>query len=403
MPLSTPRSTRCSPRNSTIATTVRVLRSAVAADSVRLAQYVDSDALPAAREAASALPLVVDDPPPDTTALLRALREGGAFAEISGPRAVIVAPRALLARHAQLHPLAAALLQALDAAESPPSYLRLRERALDLATPRVMGILNVTPDSFYDRYSGLDAARARAAEMVRQGAAIIDVGGQSYAAGRPLVSDDEERARVVPAIEALVRDGIDAALSVDTARASVARAALAAGAHLVNDCSGLADREMEHAVAEAKAALVVMHLKGELRVRAADYSYDDALGEICAALRALLDRALAAGVAADALVADPGLEFGKEPRTDLEILDRFAELGALGVPLLLASSRKRFLERVLDLPADELLVPSIATAAQGILAGAAIVRTHDVAETVLLARTLAASRAALRPAIALAP
>jgi dihydropteroate synthase len=331
------------------------------------------------------------------------LRAEGAFAETSGPRLVIVAPRALLARHAETYPLGASLLRALDAAEAPPRHLRLRERTLDLATPRVMGILNVTPDSFYDRYSGIDAARARAAEMVREGAAIIDVGGQTYAAGRPLASEDEERARVVPAIAALVRDGIDAALSVDTARAPVARAALAEGAHLVNDCSGLADREMEHAVAEAKAALVVMHLKGELRVRAADYPYDDALGEIGAALRALLDRALAAGVAADALVADPGLEFGKEPRTDLEILDRFEELRALGVPLLLASSRKRFLGRVLDLPVEELLMPSLATAAQGILAGATIVRTHDVAETALLARTLAASRAALRPAIAIAP
>ena len=238
--------------------------------------------------------------------------------------------------------------------------------------------------------------------MVAQGASIVDVGGQSYAAGNPRVAEDEERRRVVPVIEALVHEGLPAALSVDTARASVAQAALAAGAHLVNDCSGLADSRMEHVVAAWGAGLVAMHLKGELNVRSAEYEYEDALAEITDALRVLLDRARAAGVPSESLVADPGLEFGKEPPTDLEVLDRFGDLRSLGVPLLLASSRKSFLGRLFARPARDLLVPSLATAAQGILAGADIVRTHDVAETVDLARTLAATRPNVRAGIAVA-
>ena len=155
-------------------------------------------------------------------------------------------------------------------------------------------------------------------------------------------------------------------------------------------------------VAAWGAGLVAMHLKGELNVRSAEYEYEDALAEITDALRVLLDRARAAGVPSESLVADPGLEFGKEPPTDLEVLDRFGDLRSLGVPLLLASSRKSFLGRLFARPARDLLVPSLATAAQGILAGADIVRTHDVAETVDLARTLAATRPNVRAGIAVA-
>jgi dihydropteroate synthase len=146
-----------------------------------------------------------------------------------------------------------------------------------------------------------------------------------------------------------------------------------------------------------------MHLKGELNVRAAEYAYDDALGEIVAFLRERTDRALAAGVAAGGLVVDPGLEFGKEPATDLEILERFGDLRSLGYPILFAASRKSFIGRVFDRPARELLVPSLATAALGIAAGARLVRVHDIAETKQVARMLAAVQAGARTQITIAP
>ena len=402
---STRRSARCSRRSDDrIANNARALSFGAGTDPAqRLAPYLDGDALRGAVDAALRPALVIDEPGTGAQLLAERLRSLGAFAHLDDRRLVVIAGRNVLADLAPIGPQAAELLRAFDAAASGPRVLRLRERSLDLvAGPAVMGILNVTPDSFHDRYRELDAARSRAFEMVAQGASIVDVGGQSYAAGNPRVAEDEERRRVVPVIEALVHEGLPAALSVDTARASVAQAALAAGAHLVNDCSGLADSRMEHVVAAWGAGLVAMHLKGELNVRSAEYEYEDALAEITDALRVLLDRARAAGVPSESLVADPGLEFGKEPPTDLEVLDRFGDLRSLGVPLLLASSRKSFLGRLFARPARDLLVPSLATAAQGILAGADIVRTHDVAETVDLARTLAATRPNVRAGIAVA-
>lgn len=282
--------------------------------------------------------------------------------------------------------------------------LRLRDRTLDLRDEaRVMGIVNVTPDSFYDRASGLDDVVARARAIAAAGGALVDVGGQSYAAWNPKVSADEERERVVPAVAAIRAAGIDLTISVDTFKASVADAALAAGAHLINDCSGLADPDLAAVVAKHDAALVVMHLKGELNVRdPAGYTYTDVMREIIDFLRERTAAARAAGVRADALVIDPGLEFGKEPRTDLEILDRFAELQELGFPILFASSRKSFIGRIFHRPAKELLVPSLATAAIGIAAGARLLRVHDVAETVQLARTFAAITPARRATLDLA-
>src|SRR5579875_3229090 len=168
-----------------------------------------------------------------------------------------------------------------------------------------MGILNVTPDSFYDqgRYRGVDRARARAAEMVEAGASLIDIGGQSYAHWNPRIALDEELRRVIPVVEALVADG----LPIDTFKAPVAEAALGAGASLINDCSGLADPDLPAVVAKYDAGLVVMHLRGELNVRNVEaYRYDDVMGEIIAFIAARLERARAAGVAPESLIADPG-------------------------------------------------------------------------------------------------
>jgi dihydropteroate synthase len=270
--------------------------------------------------------------------------------------------------------------------------LRIRGRVLDLdGAARVMGIVNVTPDSFYERVGSVDAALASARSIVADGAALIDLGGQSYAAGNGDVAAEEERRRVVPVVEAIAGAQLDAVLSIDTYTASVARAALDAGAHLINDCSGLSDPALAATVAEFDAGLVIMHLKGRLKVREPDaYVYGDVIAEIIAFLHQRIERAVAEGVRRDAIVVDPGLEFGKEPATDLEILRRFGELAALGYPVLLAASRKSFLGRIVGRPAAELLPASLAAASIGIAAGARLVRTHDVAETVQLAQLMAA-------------
>ncbi len=270
--------------------------------------------------------------------------------------------------------------------------LRLRDRVLDLRdAARVMGIVNVSRDSFYEHVDSVDAAVAAARAMAADGAALVDLGGQSYAAGNGSVGPHEELRRIVPAVRALADARLDVVVSIDTYRAGVAEAALAAGAHLINDCSGLSDPALPATVAKYDAGLVVMHLKGRLKVREPEaYVYGDVMAEIVEFLYERTERAVAAGVRRDAIVVDPGLEFGKEPATDLEILRRFGELGSLGFPVLLAASRKSFLGRVVDRPAAELLPASLAAAAIGIAAGARLVRAHDVAETAQLARMMAA-------------
>ncbi len=381
----------------------------------RLADYLDGAEIRSAAALADASVLILDAQPGETSEILEAavaaLSRAGAFARVSDGRLIAVATRSALddaLAESGERPKRALkeLLRAFDAAHARPTRVRLRDRELDLAErAHVMGILNVTPDSFYDRgrYSGVDAARARAAEMVELGASTIDIGGQSYAHWNPQIEAREEAERVVPVVEALVRDGIGVPLSIDTFKSSVADAALAAGAHLINDCSGLSDERLAGVVARYDAALVVMHLKGKLNVRDAAYPYDDALAEICSFLRERTDSALAAGVARDSLIVDPGLEFGKEPATDLEILERFGDLRSLGYPILFAASRKSFIGRIFDRPAKELLVPSLATAAVGIAAGAGLVRVHDVAETAQLARMLGAIRRDGRRALTIAP
>ncbi|MBV9438904.1 MAG: dihydropteroate synthase [Candidatus Eremiobacteraeota bacterium] len=277
------------------------------------------------------------------------------------------------------------------------TVLRLRERVLDLSDEAaVMGIVNVTPDSFYDRVAGVRGAVARARTMAAVGATLIDVGGRSYARWNRPVSAEEEARRVVPAVRAIAAAETGALVSVDTTHAAVAEKVFAAGAHLINDCSGLADPEMAQTVARYGAGLVVMHLSGGLNGvgNTGRRRYDDVVAEVVAFLHDATERAVAAGVARDAIVVDPGLEFGKEPADDLRLLERFGELRALRYPVLFAASRKTFLGRIFGRPPSGLLVPSLAAAAMGVLAGARLVRTHDVAETVDLVRMLAAPKRA---------
>jgi dihydropteroate synthase len=374
--------------------------------------YLGEDAARCALDLAQALPLVVDGPPPRAASEVVALLAArGAFAVASPQHLVVVAPRsALAALHdtagGETCALVGELLRAHDASLARARSIQLRDRVLEVGgCTAVMGILNVTPDSFHDRgkYSALDDARARAASMVEQGAALIDIGGQSYAAWNQTVDAEEERRRVVPVVRALLADGIAVPLSIDTFKAEVAEAALDAGAHLINDCSALSDPGLARVVARYHAALVVMHLKGRLNVREDAYPYEDAMAEIIGFLHERCEHARSDGVEAANIIVDPGLEFGKEPQTDLEILERFGDLRALGFPILFAASRKSFIGRIFHQPSSELLVPSLATAAVGIAAGAAMIRVHDIAETVALARMMAALRPENREQLSIAP
>jgi len=375
---------------------------------VRFLETTDAAALRAryaglSAAGAEARVLVVD--PPLSQPARDALQAAGAVLAADGPTLLLALTRAqALAARDRAPAELDLLLAALDRAREPAPVLRLRERVLDLSDQaQVMGIVNVTPDSFYQRVDGVAAALEKARGIAADGAALIDLGGQSYAHWNARVAPEAERERVVPAVRALVAAQLDVAISVDTFTAGVADAALAAGAHLINDCSGLSDPALAPVVAAHGAGLVVMHLRGELNLRQPErYVYRDALAEIVEFLYARTEHALACGVSRDAIAIDPGLEFGKEPATDLEILERFGELRALGYPILFASSRKSFIGRIFGRPAAELLVPSLATAALGIAAGARLLRVHDVAETVQLARMLAAVRPERRAALPLA-
>jgi dihydropteroate synthase len=379
-----------------------IVRRLTATDAAARAQRIASVLPPAdaaALAAAAGVEVLIDETPGNAAdAVLAVLRDCGATAVRREDGALVCAvtrPQLAAAVRSTEDEESAGvrrLLDAYDRCTASDTMYRLRERTLDLRDEaQVMGIVNVTPDSFYDRAAGIDDVVARTRAIAAAGGALVDIGGQSYAHWNPRVAADEERDRVVPAVEAIRAAGIDIALSIDTFKAPVAEAALAAGAHLINDCSGLSDPALPEVVARYDAALVVMHLKGELNVRNAQgYTYGDAMAEIVEFLYEKTEAALAAGVKRDAIAVDPGLEFGKEPETDLEILDRFGELRALGYPILFASSRKSFIGRIFNRPAKELLVPSLATAGLGIAAGARMLRVHDVAETVQLARMYAA-------------
>ena len=250
----------------------------------------------------------------------------------------------------------------------------------------VMAILNRTPDSFYDRGAnfGFQAALAAADRALAEGADWLDVGGVKAGPG-PEVTEAEELDRVVPLVEAL-RGRTDAVISVDTFRPGVARRALAAGADVVNDPSGLHDPLVAEAVAEAGAGLVVMHTGGPPRTRPHRPAYPDVVAEVRAFL---LDRAALArrhGVAAERLIVDPGHDFHKNTFHSLELTRRLGELADLGYPVLVAFSNKDFVGEALDVPLDQRLEGSLAAAAFAVTAGAAIIRVHEVEATVRVVR-----------------
>ena len=267
-------------------------------------------------------------------------------------------------------------------AMTPRAYLQCGPHRLDLTRPRVMGILNVTPDSFADGGHHLDPSRAldHAREMIGDGAAIIDIGGESTRPGAQPVSEAEELERVVPLVAALAGEG--ALVSVDTMKPGIMRAAIAAGAAMVNDVRALQARGALEAVAASSAAVCLMHMRGEPRTMQADPHYEDVVREVG---DFLLDRALtceAAGIARDRIVIDPGFGFGKTLSHNLELLRSLSALTETGYPVLAGLSRKATIGRITGRDVGDRMAGSVAAALAAVARGASIVRVHDVRETV---------------------
>ena len=257
-----------------------------------------------------------------------------------------------------------------------------------------MGVLNVTPDSFSDGGEFLDPRSAidQGLCMAREGADLIDVGGESSRPGAEPVSASAEIERVIPVVEGL-RSEIDLPISVDTYKPAVAKEALNAGADVINDITALRDgQEMARLVAESRAGLVLMHMRGTPRTMQADTEYADLVGEVCALLGERAAFARRAGVGADQIVLDPGIGFGKSVEGNLELLARLPELAELGFPILVGPSRKSFIGRILDRPAREREWGTAGAVAVAALMGASIVRVHDVRSMVDVVRMVDAVR-----------
>lgn len=247
----------------------------------------------------------------------------------------------------------------------------------------VMGILNVTPDSFSDggRFVTMDKVIARAQEMVQEGAAIIDVGGESTRPGYTMISAEEEISRVVPAIEA-IKERLDIPVSIDTYKSTVAEAAICAGADMVNDIWGLQyDAKMAKTIKQYDVSVAITHNK-----KKADYT--DFTKDFIDEMTALCKRAEAAGIAKDKIVIDPGIGFAKSTEQNLLVVKNLDEFAKIGFPVLLGASRKSFIGNTLSLPVNERLEGTLATTAVGVEKGVRFVRVHDVKENVRLIKML---------------
>jgi dihydropteroate synthase len=269
---------------------------------------------------------------------------------------------------------------------------RCRDRELSLGERTlVMGIVNVTPDSFSDggMFEGAEAAVTHGLQLREEGADVLDVGGESTRPGSDPVSVDEELARVLPVIEGLRRRAPEALLSVDTRKAAVASEALAAGSDAVNDIGAGTDPDMFGVVGAAGAGMVLMHMRGEPKTMQADPRYDDVVAEVRGFLAERLEAAVAAGIGRDRLCVDPGVGFGKNLEHNLALLRSIGSFRELGVPVLAGASRKRFIGELsgADDPAGR-LEGSVAAAVWCASQGVEMVRVHDVAPTVRALRVV---------------
>lgn len=268
------------------------------------------------------------------------------------------------------------------AAAGGTTVLRCGVRTLDLSRPRVMGILNVTPDSFSDggRYAALARALDHARAMLADGADVVDVGGESTRPGAAPVDEATELSRVVPVIEALAREG--ALVSVDTTKPGVMRAAIGAGAAIVNDVGALGAPGAIEAIAGSGVAVCLMHMRGTPATMQSAPEYADVVAEVRGFLAARARACEAAGIARDRIVVDPGFGFGKTLAHNLDLLARLDEIAASGYPVLAGLSRKSMLGAITGRPEGERMAASVAAALSAVQRGAAIVRVHDVRETV---------------------
>jgi len=251
----------------------------------------------------------------------------------------------------------------------------------DPRATRIMGVVNVTPDSFSDggRFLRAEDAVAQALRLAAEGADILDIGGESSRPGADEVPGQEELDRVAPVIEGIRRE-VDIPISIDTYKPSVAAECLALGAGIVNDISGLADARMVEVVAEAGAAVVIMHMRGRPKTMQDDLHYDDLIGEVRAFLSERAERARAGGVRE--VVVDPGIGFGKSAAQNFELIRRLGEFASLDLPILVGPSRKSFLGSLPSgLPPEDRLEGTLAAVAASVMNGAGIVRVHDVAAT----------------------
>jgi dihydropteroate synthase len=259
---------------------------------------------------------------------------------------------------------------------------RCRNRTIDVSRPVVMGILNVTPDSFSDgnRYAEVDAALARAAQIAREGAVIIDVGGESTRPGALGVDAAVETARVVPVIEGIAAAS-SIAISIDSSKPAVMAAAIRAGASIVNDVNALRAPGARAVVAQTGAGACLMHMQGEPRTMQNEPHYDDVVAEVCAFLDAQRRACIEAGIAPEAIALDPGIGFGKGLGHNLTLLRELGHIAALGGPLVVGVSRKSFIGRILGKQVGDRLHGGLGLAALAVVSGARVIRTHDVAAT----------------------
>ncbi|GAA3586943.1 dihydropteroate synthase [Gibbsiella greigii] len=270
--------------------------------------------------------------------------------------------------------------------------LTVRDMTLDLTRPQVMGILNVTPDSFSDggRHNSLNAALQHVQAMIAAGATMIDVGGESTRPGAADVSADEELARVVPVVEALARR-FEVFISVDTSKAAVIRESASAGAHLINDVRSLQEPGALAAAAQSELPVCLMHMQGEPRTMQQAPQYDDLIGDVNTFFQHHIARCNAAGITNQKLLLDPGFGFGKNLAHNYQLLARLSEFHHFGLPLLVGMSRKSMIGQLLNVPPEQRLIGSVACAVIAAMQGAQIVRVHDVKETVEAMRVVEAT------------
>ncbi len=254
--------------------------------------------------------------------------------------------------------------------------------SLSLDRPHVMGILNVTPDSFSDggNFNQIERAMAHARQMVSDGATLIDIGGESTRPGAPDVSEQEELDRVIPVIKQIAAE-LEVMISLDTSKAGLMREGCQAGAHLINDVRALQEEGALLAAAEARVPVCLMHMQGQPRTMQVEPHYDDLLGEVRGFFDERITACMAAGIAREQLLLDPGYGFGKTLAHNYQLLAAQKELLDYGLPLLVGMSRKSMIGNLLGRPVDERLAGSLACALIGMQHGARIIRVHDVRET----------------------